>query len=242
MSYIDEDADDEHIEAIELILQNAMIVGRGNTLKDIPSKLKSITNKRLLRDVIAKALIKEYVRREDSGYINDIFTMIDDKDVIREILENKTGDGELVVDDDYEFEETDAEENSRYLDDYLLIIAIQKGHDALVKSLVEKGADVNVVGLKDSLPALHEAAYIGNVNMLKDLIEKGANKKFAARDGTAIAYAKMGKKEGKMDEKTLDEVIRILRGAQEGGRSRTRRRAHIKKSRKSTKRQTMRRK
>jgi hypothetical protein len=240
MSYIDEEADDERIEEIETILQDSAVFDKEKKVNTIPSILKEITDSDL-RNRVAKALIKEYVRRDESWRINEILAMIDSSAIIKKILANETGEDEVEYShSDYEFEE--AGDSPHFLDDYLLIIAVQKGQDDLVKSLVEKGADVNVVGQNDKLPALHEAAYIGNVDMLKYLIANGADKKFKARDGTAIDYARMGNREGKMDEKKRDEVIRILRGAQEGGRRRTRRRVHIKKSRTSTKRQTMRRK
>jgi Ankyrin repeats (3 copies)/Ankyrin repeat len=57
------------------------------------------------------------------------------------------------------------------------------GVEAVVKQLLEKGADVNIA-TSDGRTPLHEASRIGNVEVVKLLLEKGADVNTAKNDGS----------------------------------------------------------
>ncbi|KAE8440718.1 hypothetical protein EG329_006769 [Mollisiaceae sp. DMI_Dod_QoI] len=62
-----------------------------------------------------------------------------------------------------------------------LSLAVYKGHKAIVKLLLEKGADANAAGQDGSTP-LHQASENGHVEVVKLLLEKGADANTAGRD------------------------------------------------------------
>ncbi|CAE8652980.1 unnamed protein product, partial [Polarella glacialis] len=52
--------------------------------------------------------------------------------------------------------------------------ATWKNHEAIVRALVEKGAQVDFKDYEERTP-LHEAAYYGHVNLVEYFLDKGAN-------------------------------------------------------------------
>lgn len=67
--------------------------------------------------------------------------------------------------------------------------AALNGHIEIVKTLIDHGADVNVIEGQRQTP-LHCAARKGKVNVVKFLVEKGANVNAQERDGlTPLDYA-----------------------------------------------------
>ena len=57
----------------------------------------------------------------------------------------------------------------------LLIVQVNLGNDAAVKSLIQAGADVNVKDPKEGITPLMIASYKGNVRCIQMLLEAGAN-------------------------------------------------------------------
>ncbi|MDA8576048.1 ankyrin repeat domain-containing protein, partial [Candidatus Marinamargulisbacteria bacterium] len=70
-----------------------------------------------------------------------------------------------------------------------LMIAAQKGHEEIVKLLLEKGADANLAQ-NNGCTALMLAAGVGNNNIVELLLEKGADANLAHNNGwTALMIA-----------------------------------------------------
>ena len=70
-----------------------------------------------------------------------------------------------------------------------LLVAAGKGDLAKVKELVTQGADVNGQSLASSTPLI-EATYNGRIEVVKYLLENGANPNVMKKDGaTALGFS-----------------------------------------------------
>jgi ankyrin repeat protein len=62
--------------------------------------------------------------------------------------------------------------------------ACNHGHYSVALTLVKAGANLNAKGLDDDTP-LHDAAIVGNLKLVKMLVERGADPCFKNRKGRA---------------------------------------------------------
>lgn len=71
-----------------------------------------------------------------------------------------------------------------------LMFAVKGSHVEAVEYLLENGADINARSIKQGFTALITAAAVGNANVVRLLLEHGADKDIAERDGnTALDRA-----------------------------------------------------
>jgi hypothetical protein len=70
-----------------------------------------------------------------------------------------------------------------------LLFAAREGHIAVVRKLVEAGADVNKVNAADDLSVLSSAILNGHFDIAMFLLEHGANPKLASKTGVTPLYA-----------------------------------------------------
>ena len=92
-----------------------------------------------------------------------------------------------------------------------LLSAASKGQLAVVKMLVEHGANLDYQHPVTKLTALAHAAYDGNEEMVKYLLEKGANPNIKMRGGVSLVRA--------AGDEGHPEIVKILEahGAKDDG-------------------------
>ncbi|HWU34516.1 MAG TPA: ankyrin repeat domain-containing protein [Methylovorus sp.] len=98
------------------------------------------------------------------------------------------GTGKLKVVKKY-VSEHKVEINDKYFAWSALQIAANKGQLAVVKYLVEQGADVNYQHPMTKMTPLHLAAYDGYTDVVKYLVSKGADVNIKMRGGVSILRA-----------------------------------------------------
>jgi len=79
-----------------------------------------------------------------------------------------------------------------------LMFVCETGHLDIVKYLVEQGADMRVKNKYDRTP-LMTASMRGRLGVVKYLVEQGADLHIKNRNGTALDYAHINKRQGVVD-------------------------------------------
>ncbi len=79
----------------------------------------------------------------------------------------------------------------------ILILSIRNHHTNLARLLIEAGADVNRISADRGSSALMEAAALGDIDMVKELLEHGANPDLISKNGQTALMLSIG--EGKLE-------------------------------------------
>lgn len=105
-------------------------------------------------------------------------------------------------------------------DDTALSAAAGQGHLELVRLLLSRGADPNLLeeeGEEGGFGPLSRAVYSGHLEVAKLLLENGADPRAENHGLSVLQYAKLGKAEGRRPEVPWPQLIKLIRAAVEGG-------------------------
>jgi len=98
-----------------------------------------------------------------------------------------------------------------------MMCAVNKGNVAMLNTLIEKGADINIQN-EYGETALMYAAYHGDMLMMKKLIENGADiTKVAASNSNYAGQDFLGVLAANGHEDMLPEVMEMIKGKMQGG-------------------------
>jgi len=91
----------------------------------------------------------------------------------------------------------------------LLHLAVHQASANMLRILIDRGVDVNVVNPLDKSTPLHRAAYAGRYDMIEVLLEKGADTEVKDKNGyTPLAVTEIMR--GKVDKSLNDRYLKCL--------------------------------
>jgi len=96
-----------------------------------------------------------------------------------------------------------------------LFEAVKKADVEQVRLLIAEGADINAAGGDKALTPLHLAASIGHTEVVKALLEKGAEVNVGDADGNTALYWAIGSQDEETVKSLIDGGIDVNKGAED---------------------------